>query len=64
MQDHMIKATAYDHQVRAYAVHATNTIEEVRRRHQLMPLAATAMGRAMTATVLLSSMDSGVDSTV
>lgn len=59
MQDYIIKATAYDFQVRAYAVRSTNTIEEVRRRHNLMPIAATAIGRAMSATVLLSSMLKG-----
>lgn len=61
MQDYIIKATAYDYQVRAYAVRSTQTIEEVRRRHDLMPIAATAIGRAMSATVLLSSMLKGND---
>jgi molecular chaperone Hsp33 len=61
MQDYIIKATAYDYQVRAYAVRSTQTIEEVRRRHDLMPIAATAIGRAMSATVLLCSMLKGND---
>jgi molecular chaperone Hsp33 len=61
MQDYIIKATAFNYQVRAYAIRSTNTIEEVRRRHDLMPIAATAIGRAMSATVLLNSMLKGND---
>lgn len=59
MNDYIIKATAFDYQVRAYAIISTLTIDEVQRRHQLQPLATIAIGRAMTATVLLNSMLKG-----
>lgn len=61
MNDYLVKATAYNYQVRAFAVVMTETIEEVRRRHDLLPVAATAIGRAMTATVLMSTMLKGND---
>lgn len=61
MKDYLVKATAYNYQVRAFAVVMTDTIEEVRRRHELLPIAATAIGRAMTATVLMSTMLKGND---
>lgn len=61
MKDYLVKATAYNYQVRAFAVIMTDTIEEVRKRHDLLPIAATAIGRAMTATVLMSTMLKGND---
>ena len=61
MKDYIIKATAFNYQVRAYAIRSTNTVDEVRRRHELKPLATIAIGRAMTATVLLNSMLKGND---
>ncbi|MBQ0141078.1 MAG: Hsp33 family molecular chaperone HslO [Kurthia sp.] len=61
MNDYLVKAAAYNYQVRAFAVVMTDTIEEVRRRHDLLPIAATAIGRAMTATVLMSTMLKGND---
>ena len=59
MKDYIIKATAFNYQVRAYAIRSTNTVDEVRRRHELKSLATIAIGRAMTATVLLNSMLKG-----
>ena len=59
MNDYIIKATAFNYQVRAYAIRSTNTVDEVRRRHELKSLPTIAIGRAMTATVLLNSMLKG-----
>lgn len=59
MNDYLIKATAYNHQVRAFAIQMSETINEVRLRHNLNTLAADAIGRAMTATVLLNSSFKG-----
>lgn len=59
MSDYLIKALAYGGQVRAYAVKTTDTIGEAQRRHQTWPTASAALGRAMTAGVMLGAMLKG-----
>ena len=56
MNDYLVKSLAYDGGVRAYAVRTTNTVGEAQRRHQTWPTASAALGRAMTAGVMLGSM--------
>ncbi|MGM7724456.1 Hsp33 family molecular chaperone HslO [Metabacillus sp. Hm71] len=57
--DYLIKALAYNDQVRAYAARTTETISEAQRRHHTWPTASAALGRAMTAGVMMSSMLKG-----
>lgn len=59
MKDYLVKALAYDNQVRAYAVTTTDTIEEARRRHKTWPTASVALGRSMTVSVILGAMLKG-----
>lgn len=59
MKDYLVKALAYDNQVRAYAVTTTDTIEEARRRHGTWPTASAALGRSMTVSVILGAMLKG-----
>lgn len=59
MKDYLVKALAYDDQVRAYAVVTTETIEEARRRHDTWATASDALGRSMTAGVMLGAMLKG-----
>ncbi|WP_027410152.1 Hsp33 family molecular chaperone HslO [Anoxybacteroides tepidamans] len=59
MSDYLVKALAYEGQVRAYAVRTTNTISEAQRRHQTWPTASAALGRAMTAGVMMGAMLKG-----
>jgi molecular chaperone Hsp33 len=61
MGDYLVKALAYDGQVRAYAVRSTETVNEAQRRHNTWPTASAALGRAMTATVMMGAMLSGED---
>src|SRR3954454_6266965 len=61
MKDYMIKALGYDGQVRAYAVSTTETVNEAQRRHYTWPTASAALGRAMTATVMMGAMLSNED---
>ena len=49
MGDYLVKALAYNGQVRAYAVRSTDTVGEAQRRHYTWPTASAALGRAMTA---------------
>ncbi|TXC85026.1 Hsp33 family molecular chaperone HslO [Metabacillus litoralis] len=57
--DYLIKALAYNDQVRAYATRTTDTVAEAQRRHQTWPTASAALGRSMTAGVMLGSMLKG-----
>jgi molecular chaperone Hsp33 len=56
MEDYLVKALAYNGQVRAYAVRSTETVGEAQRRHYTWPTASAALGRAMTATVMMGAM--------
>jgi molecular chaperone Hsp33 len=59
MEDYLIKALAFNGQVRAYAVNSTNTVGEAQRRHYTWPTASAALGRSMTAGVIMGAMLKG-----
>lgn len=59
MKDYLVKALAYNDQVRAYAVNTTLTVGEAQRRHNTWPTASAALGRSMTASVMLGAMLKG-----
>lgn len=59
MNDYLVRAIAYDGQVRAFAVSTTETVSEAQRRHQTWPTASAALGRSMTAGVMMGAMNKG-----
>ncbi|WP_284699711.1 Hsp33 family molecular chaperone HslO [Planococcus beigongshangi] len=59
MRDYLIKALAFDGQVRAYATKTTETVSEAQRRHYTWPTASAALGRSMTASVMMGAMMKG-----
>ncbi|MDO3681752.1 Hsp33 family molecular chaperone HslO [Paenibacillus ehimensis] len=59
MQDYLIRATAYEGKVRAFAVRTTGIVEELRRRHQTTPTATAALGRTVTAALMMGIMLKG-----
>ncbi len=59
VKDYLVKATAYNNQVRAYAVRTTESVGEAQRRHKTWPTASAALGRSMTASVILGAMLKG-----
>lgn len=59
MKDYLVKALGFNGQVRAYAVSTTETIAEAQRRHYTWPTASAALGRTMTAGVMLGAMLKG-----
>lgn len=61
MGDYLVKALAYDGQIRAYAVRSTETVNEAQKRHMTWPTASAALGRAMTASVMMGAMLQGED---
>lgn len=61
MQDYLVKALAFEGQVRAYAVRTTNTVSEAQRRHDTWATASAALGRTMTGAVMTGAMMKGRD---
>ncbi|WP_251554332.1 Hsp33 family molecular chaperone HslO [Neobacillus muris] len=61
MKDYLVKALAFDGRIRAYAACTTETVSEAQRRHQTWRTASAALGRAMTAGVMMGAMLKGED---
>lgn len=61
MKDYLVKALAYDGNIRAYAVRTTETVSEAQRRHQTWRTASAALGRTLTAGVMMGAMLKGED---
>jgi molecular chaperone Hsp33 len=61
LSDYLIRALAYENQIRAFAVRSTETVGEAQRRHHTWPTASAALGRAMTAGVMMGAMLKGND---
>ena len=59
MKDYLVKALGFNGEVRAYAVSTTHTVGEAQRRHYTWPTASAALGRAMTAGVMMGGMLKG-----
>ncbi|CAG9623423.1 Hsp33 family molecular chaperone HslO [Sutcliffiella rhizosphaerae] len=59
MSDYLVKALAFEGQVRAYGIRTTETVGEAQRRHDTWPTASAALGRAMTASVMMGAMLKG-----
>lgn len=58
-QDYIVKALAYDGQIRAYSALTTETVQESQTRHYTWPTASAALGRTMTATLMMGAMLKG-----
>lgn len=56
MEDYIVRATAADAQIRAFAAVTTNLVEEARMHHRTSPVATAALGRLLTGGVMMGSM--------
>lgn len=56
MKDYIVRATAADGQVRAFAATTRELVEEARKRHGTSPVATAALGRLLTAGSMMGSM--------
>ena len=56
MKDYIVRATAGEGQIRAFAAITQNLVEEARQRHNTSPVATAALGRLLTAGVMMGSM--------
>jgi molecular chaperone Hsp33 len=59
VKDYIVKAIAHNKQVRADAAIKTETVEEARRRHDMLVVSTVVLERAMTAGVILGIMLKG-----
>ncbi len=56
MSDYIVRATAANAQIRAFAADSTELVEEARRRHNTSPVGTAALGRLLTGAVMMGSM--------
>lgn len=61
MKDYLVRAIAFEGQVRAFAVNTTETVNEAQKRHNTWPIVSAALGRSMTAAVMMGAMLKGDD---
>ena len=59
MSDYLVRATAADHGIRAFAATTRDLVEFARQAHNTSPVATAALGRLMTAGVMMGSMMKG-----
>ncbi|MFS0836399.1 Hsp33 family molecular chaperone HslO [Paenibacillus sp. 1P03SA] len=59
MSDYLIRGTALEGRVRAFAVLTTSITEELRRRHNTTPTATAALGRTAAAGLMMGAMLKG-----
>lgn len=53
MTDYLVKALAYNDQIRAEAIRSTDMVSEAQRRQTSWPIVSAALGRTMTAATMM-----------
>ena len=61
MNDYIVRATAADGAVRAFAIHSTELVEEARKHHNTTPVMTAALGRTLSAAAMMGAMMKGED---
>ena len=61
MGDYMVRATAANAQVRAFAATTKELVETARQAHNTSPVVTAGLGRLLTAGVMMGSMLKGDD---
>ena len=56
MKDYIVRSTAADNQIRAFAATTTQVVEIARQHHNTSPVATAALGRLLTAGAMMGSM--------
>lgn len=59
MEDYIVRASAAEAQIRAFACTTSNTVEAARRAHDTSPVVTAALGRLMTAGLMMGTMLKG-----
>lgn len=61
MSDYLVRGIGFGGEVRVFAVRSTETVAEAQRRHNTWPVVSAALGRSMTAAVMMGAMLKGDD---
>ena len=59
MSDYIVRATAADNQIRAFAITSRELVEKARQIHNTSPVATAALGRSLSAGAMMGSMMKG-----
>ena len=59
MNDYIVRATAADSSIRAFAITSKNMVEEARQNHDTAPVITAALGRLLSAASMMGSMMKG-----
>ncbi len=59
MSDYIVRATAADSQIRAFAATTRNLVEQARAAHNTSPVATAALGRLLSAGAMMGTMMKG-----
>ncbi len=62
--DYMVRATAADHAVRAFAITSREMVETARAHHNASPVVTAALGRLLSAGAMMGSMMKGEKDTL
>lgn len=55
-QDYLVRALAFNDEVRAFSVRTTNTVETARQKHDTWRVGTAALGRTITAGAMMGAM--------
>lgn len=58
-QDYIVRATAADHSIRAFAITSKGIVETARQRHNTSPVVTAALGRLLTGAAMMGVMMKG-----
>ena len=59
MTDYIVRATAANNQIRAFAATTRDMVEKARSVHNTSPVATAALGRLLTAGAMMGTMMKG-----
>ncbi len=59
MKDYMVRATAADNQIRAFAITSRELVEQARACHNTSPIITAALGRLLTGAAMMGAMMKG-----
>lgn len=57
MQDYLVRGLVDSKNCRVFACQTTNLLEEARQKHDMWPTASAALGRMMSATLMMAAMN-------
>ena len=59
MSDYIVRATAANNQIRAFAITSKDLVEEARKRHNTSPVITAGLGRLLSGAAMMGAMMKG-----